>query len=137
MIEFTYSGKPFTTNRIFSTIRQKGKNIRVRSREYNSFKKAIRIAIRSQVPDIKAKCSCFIDSPLLLEIVAYSPSFMTQKGKISRSGGDVDNFAKATIDSIFSVFSDYHNVDDSQVMELSIKKIVSDKEFFTVTIDSM
>jgi Holliday junction resolvase RusA-like endonuclease len=49
--------------------------------------------------------------------------WLTKKGQISRTAGDVDNFTKL----IFDAIGERYGFDDSQIMEVSLKKVISDK----------
>lgn len=61
--------------------------------------------------------------PLRLSIELYSRAWWTKKGTISKTAGDVDNFCKSSLDSLFACIG----LDDSQVFELHVKKLVGDE----------
>jgi len=58
--------------------------------------------------------------PLKLEIELHSDKWWTKKGTISKTAGDVDNYCKSSLDSLFACFE----MDDSQVFDLHVVKVV-------------
>lgn len=71
---------------------------------------------------IQANKGFRVDAQAVLgvEMDLYSEKWRTKQGGISRTAGDIDNFCKGSLDSLFSAIGG----DDSQVVELRVRKLM-------------
>ena len=74
------------------------------------------------------------DQPLSVYMAVGLPTWYLKDGKTIRKK-DLDNTAKATLDSVFQTLAEFNeNVDDSQIWELTQIKFVSDEPIIKIII---
>lgn len=70
----------------------------------------------------------FLAKPHKVTISIYSPRVLTKKGEVSKTFGDVDNFAKPTIDSIYKPLG----ANDALIMQVTASKHYADEEYTVI-----
>lgn len=138
-MKIRFEGKPLSVNKIYrSYIRPGAKHpTTIKSEEYRKYEKHISSTVEREARGMdKLELARFVGSPLFFELVVYSPKVNTAKGSISKTFGDVDDFLKATIDSIFLGLNNAGlKVDDSQIAKCTAKKMLADREYFTAALN--
>lgn len=66
-------------------------------------------------------------------VIEYHGQWLTKSGTISKTAGDIDNFSKLILDAL----CEEYDFDDSQIMELSFKKVISEEWFFLISINAI
>jgi Holliday junction resolvase RusA-like endonuclease len=63
-------------------------------------------------------------------VIEYHGQWLTKTGTISKTAGDIDNFSKLILDAL----CEEYDFDDSQIMELSLKKVISEEWFVLISL---
>jgi Holliday junction resolvase RusA-like endonuclease len=125
-LEFELDIEPLSVNRLYGNI--PGQARRFVSAEGKKFKSAVATAIRDRVMllSLSKDISTMPGKPLTVYMAVGLPTWFLKDGKTIRKK-DLDNTAKATLDSVFSTLSEFdENIDDSQIWELKQVKFVSE-----------
>jgi Holliday junction resolvase RusA-like endonuclease len=97
---------------------------------YNAFKAKVELALR----DIDFNgLQELLSVPHKVSIEIHSPRVLTKKGEVSKTFGDVDNFVKNLIDSVYKPF----NANDALVMQITASKHQSDTEYTVIDWEAM
>jgi Holliday junction resolvase RusA-like endonuclease len=70
----------------------------------------------------------FLVVPHNVSIEIHSPRVLTKKGEVSKTFGDVDNFCKGLLDSIYKPL----NANDALVMQITASKHQTDTEYTVI-----
>lgn len=95
--------------------------IRYNSPVYNDFKARV---VKELGMDNLEAFTAFLASPHKINISIYSPRVLTKKGEISKTFGDVDNFCKNLVDSIYNPLK----ANDALIMQLTVSKHHADED---------
>lgn len=107
----------------------RGRGVKVRSKEYDTYIKRVRIELRGMFH--------VSESPMALFIGFHSPRFVTQKGKASKTM-DLDNRIKTLLDTLHGSgrkdTAAIIPVDDALYWHIEAHKIPSDIEFTEIIV---
>ena len=133
-LEFVLNIEPLSVNKLYGNI--PGQARRFVSSEGKKFKSAVATSIRDRVMErgLTKDISEMSDQPLSVYMAVGLPTWYLKDGKTIRKK-DLDNTAKATLDSVFQTLAEFNeNVDDSQIWELTQIKFVSDEPIIKIII---
>ena len=133
-LEFVLNIEPLSVNKLYGNI--PGQARRFVSTEGKKFKSAVATAIRDKVieNDLIKGISEMGDKPLSVYMAVGLPTWYLKDGKTIRKK-DLDNTAKATLDSVFATLAEFNElVDDSQIWELTQSKLVSENPIVRIVI---
>lgn len=134
MLNFVLDVEPISVNKLYGNI--PGQARRFISAEGKKFKTQVRTIVRDKVmaENLPEYISTLVGKPLEVSMVVGLPTWFLKDGKTIRKK-DLDNTAKATLDSVFATLAEFDEaIDDSQIWELKQTKIVSEYPEVTVTI---
>lgn len=97
---------------------------------YNEFKERVVSALGN---DNLEAFTAFLASPHKVTITVHSPRVLTKKGEISKTFGDVDNFIKPLLDSIYKPLE----ANDALVMKIVASKHDADEEYTVIEWEAM
>jgi len=111
--------------------------IRYNTPTYNAFKELVLSCLASSddlvgIDNLQA-FTVFLASPHKVTISVHSPRVLTKKGEISKTFGDVDNFAKNCLDAIYKPLE----ANDALVMKLTLSEHHADEEFTVIEWEAM
>ena len=92
---------------------------------YNAFKAKVELALRDTKFDGLQE---FLAVPHNVSIEIHSPRVLTKKGEVSKTFGDVDNFLKNLVDSVYKPLE----ANDALVMQITASKLHADKEYTVI-----
>lgn len=133
-LEFELNLEPLSVNKLYCNI--PGQARRFVSTEGKKFKTAVAVSIRDTIlkKDFLKDISDMAGKPLSVSMAVGLPSWFLKDGKTIRKK-DLDNTAKATLDSVFATLAEFNEaVDDSQIWELTQSKFVSEEPIVKITI---
>jgi len=133
-LEFVLNVEPLSVNKLYGNI--PGQARRFVSTEGKKFKSAVATSIRDRVMerDLTKDISEMGDKPLSVYMAVGLPTWYLKDGKSIRRK-DLDNTAKATLDSVFQTLAEFNEkVDDSQIWELHQSKFVSEEPIVRIII---
>lgn len=121
--------KPVSTNCIYKGM---GKN-RSKVKEYKYMEQVCKFKLIKHGREIQSFCDGFDPGTghLKVELVFYVPKtkLFTKKGDISKISGDLDNYQKSIIDSIFNCI----DLDDAYIGEIVAKKRASNDSQYHIS----
>ena len=135
MLTFTILSKPCSVNKLYL---QRGR-YRLLSPAGRLFKLDAGTEIMAQLqhsidadPAYLASLQALSGQPLTLHLAYHSATWLLKDGKSLRKK-DIESYAKATNDTLFSALQQYvPSLDDSQVFQLTLEKIIDTKEYITL-----
>ena len=133
-IELELAIAPLSVNKLYCNI--PGQARRFISTEGKKFKAAVNVSVRDTIlrKNLVKDISEIPGKPLSVSMAVGLPSWFLKDGKTIRRK-DIDNTAKATLDSVFATLAEYsEDIDDSQIWELRQSKFVSDAPLVKITI---
>ena len=65
--------------------------------------------------------------------IEYRGPWLTRNKTISKTAGDIDNFQKLILDGLCEAY----NFDDSQIMELNLKKVIADEWLIRIEVKTI
>lgn len=134
ILTFVLDVEPISVNKLYGNI--PGQARRFISAEGKKFKTTVRTLVRDKIlsENLDKDISGLVGKPLEVSMVVGLPTWFLKDGKTLRRK-DLDNTAKATLDSVFATLAEFDEaVDDSQIWELHQKKAVSEYPEVIITI---
>jgi Holliday junction resolvase RusA-like endonuclease len=126
ILEFEIDIEPISVNKLYGNI--PGQARRFVSTEGKKFKSSVGTIIRDTVlrEHLSPVISALAGKPLQVFVQVGLNSWFLKDGKTIRKK-DIDNTAKALLDTIFSTLSEFcEDIDDSQIWSLVQDKVVSE-----------
>lgn len=104
----------------------RGKRImRYNTPAYNDFKERVIVELGN---DNLEDFTAFLAKPHKVTISVHSPKVLTQKGEVSKTFGDVDNFIKPLLDAIYKPL----DANDALVMQVTASKHHANEEYTVI-----
>ena len=126
ILEFELDVEPISVNKLYCNI--PGQARRFISTEGKKFKAEVGTLIRDKVvkDNLTPVISALAGKPLQVFVQVGLDSWFLKDGKSIRKK-DIDNTAKALLDTIFSTLSEFcEDIDDSQIWSLVQDKVISE-----------
>ena len=133
-LKFEIDVKPLSVNRLYVNI--PGQARRFISSEGKTFKANVRTIIKDKVmkDNLSKDISKLVGKQLTVFMEVGLPNWFLKDGKTIRRI-DLDNTAKATLDSVFETLKEFDEaIDDCQIWELRQTKTVSEYPSVSITI---
>lgn len=135
-LELNLQVKPVSTNELYAS---NGYGITL-SKKNREFKKEVRLKLSPHLKQIAEFTKNFDSTKNVIKAnyVFYVPKekLFTKKGTVSKKSIDVDNFVKSLTDSVFKIMGELNSdCDDSQIMEMNLKKTMSHDDKYYVRIE--
>lgn len=135
MITFKFNLFPLSTNKLYVNI--PGQKRRFVSTEGKKFKQEINDEVTNQSKIHNIALKLLEAKKLKVTIVVQSPSWVLKDGK-TIAKKDIENTAKALIDSIFSSLTDSGLLlDDKQIWSLLLIKEIAPQDITFVTLEEL
>jgi len=134
ILSFELDIEPISINKLYVNI--PGQARRFISNEGKTFKANVRTIIRDKImsDNISKDISSLVGKPLNVFMEVGLPTWFLKDGKTIRRK-DLDNTAKATLDSVFDVLGEFDEaIDDCQIWKLTQEKFVSEYPIIKITI---
>ncbi len=136
-LEFELNLEPLSVNKLYCNI--PGQARRFISTEGKKFKTTVRTIVKDKIlaENLSQDISKLVGKPLTVFMEVGLPTWFLKDGKTIRKK-DLDNTAKATLDSVFATLAEFDEaIDDSQIWELTQTKVVSEYPMVVITIQEM
>lgn len=126
ILKFELDIEPISVNKLYVNI--PGQARRFTSAEGKTFKANVRTIIRDKIlsNNLSKDISTLVGKPLKVFMEVGLPSWFLKDGKTIRRK-DLDNTAKATLDSVFETLKEFDEaINDCQIWKLTQEKAVSE-----------
>ncbi len=134
VLTFELDVEPLSVNKLYVNI--PGQARRFISTEGKTFKANIRTIVKDKImsDNLSKGISSLRNKPLNVFMEVGLPTWFLKDGKTIRRK-DLDNTAKAALDSIFETLKEFEEaIDDSQIWKLTQEKFVSEYPLIKITI---
>lgn len=124
VVRFEFPIKPISLNAMYRSVR--GRTILSEAgREFKNY-----ITLATKVQCVTGVMNGYDQTGINAEVLFCAPDFITKKGELSKTGGDLDNLFKALCDSIFGVL----DINDAHITEIKLSKKYSSLPITYVTL---
>jgi len=133
-LEFELDIEPISVNKLYVNI--PGQARRFISGEGKTFKSNVRTIVRDKImsDNLSKDISTLVGKPLKVFMEVGLPTWFLKDGKTIRRK-DLDNTAKATLDSVFDTLKEFDEaINDCQIWKLVQEKAVSEYPKIRITI---
>lgn len=138
-------GKPLSANKRTTPIIRKLKGMKrpitmgkILTKEYREYQSLIGMIVRNYLLENgREEVLSWENKPLIFNLHVYSPNVLTKKKVLSKTFGDVDDFLKPLIDSIFIELNQHNaSLNDGQIVYCSSQKEYQEDEYFIISLFS-